>query len=135
MPLRTEAFPKRPLCAICDQTNETMRLCEGCRADPMNAGWSEGDPAQLVNDVETVAQSTRLSDLSGRRIRPDGDRKRAILGLVYHGRIREAYRNRGPGRNKQPWLWRWRALNLSEIAFLVDCSPQAVRKVLIRVLS
>jgi hypothetical protein len=122
-------------CAICDETNRTMRLCAACRADPANEGWSEGEPAEHAGEVETLSTSLKLADLGGRRLRPEGDRKRVILQLVYRGAIREPYRNRGRARASVTWVWRTRALNLSEIAFLVGCTPQAVRKVVKKVLS
>lgn len=126
----TQPSSRHPLCAICDSTNQTTRLCAACRADPVNGGWSEGEPWELLEDVDAVTSDLSLGDLSGRRIRPDSSRKRAILRLVHGGTIRIAYTNRGPNRRNEPLVWRRRPLNLSEIAFLVGCSRQAVVKLL-----
>jgi hypothetical protein len=133
--MQREAPPRRPQCAICDGTNETTRLCDACRADPANEGWCEGEPAESSADVEAVAGDLRLGDLASRRLRPDSDRKRAILGLVHSGKIRVAVRNRGRNRRRQPWVWRTQPLSLAEIAFLVGCSPDLVAKVLRKALA
>lgn len=127
--------PRRPLCAICDETNQTTRLCDACRADPANDGWSECEPAELIEDVDSVVGDLRLGDLASRRIRTDGERKRAILQLIHGYTVRVAYRTSGRLRARSPWVWRRRALNLSEVAFLVGCTPQAVVKTIRKVLA
>ena len=124
-----------PPCVVCDNEYSTRHLCEECQSDPANEGWSEAEPVERSGDIDATATTMRLSDLAGRRLRSDSDRTRAILQLVYSGSIRELYRNRGRARGRTAWVWRTRALNLSEIAFLVGCTPQAVRKVLQKALS
>ena len=50
----------RHLCAICDNTNETTRLCPKCRADPANEGWSEEwEDIEFTGDVEAASVSPR----------------------------------------------------------------------------
>lgn len=119
-------------CAICDNTNETLRLCERCRQDPANDGWSQGDElperrrvsAEQI-DITNLPPSSAF-DFMGRKVRAVSVARQKALTLLYHFTIRVPYRNRGRGRLQQPWVWRSRPLNLSEVAWLVGISPQAV---------
>lgn len=119
-------------CAICDNTNETLRLCDRCRQEPANAGWSEGD--ELPQHRRVSAEQVDLTnlppssafDFMGRKARAVSVSRQAALTLLYHFTIRVPYRNRGRRRARMPWVWRSRPLNLSEVAWLVGITPQAV---------
>lgn len=122
----------RPLCAICDNTNDTIRLCERCRQDPVNDGWSEGDElperrcvsADRV-DITNVAVSSAF-EFAGQKARTVSVARQKALTLLYHFTIRIPYRSRSRGRLRGTWEWRSRPLNLSEVAWLVGVTPQAV---------
>lgn len=119
-------------CAICDNTNDTLRLCERCREDPANADWSEGD--ELPERRRVSAEQIDITNLPpssafefmGRKARVVSVARQKALTLLYHFMIRVPYRNRGRDRLRKPWIWRSRPLNLSEVAWLVGISPQAV---------
>lgn len=120
-------------CAICDSTNETLRLCDRCRQDPANADWSEGDElpenrrvsAERV-DVSNLPPSSAF-DFMGRKARTVTVARQKALTLLYHFTIRVPYRNRTRGRTLGvEWRWVSRPLNLSEVAWLVGITPQAV---------
>lgn len=121
-------------CAICDNTNRTTRLCDTCRRDPSNDGWSEGEDISFDRlasadsdvDVSSVPEENNIFALSGRRARRVTVARQMALVLIDQYKIRVPYRNRGPGRRRQPWVWRSRPLNLSEVAWLVGITPQAV---------
>lgn len=48
----------RTLCAVCDGTNATTRLCPVCRADPANTDWREGDEVPC-DFLDTLPSSLR----------------------------------------------------------------------------
>lgn len=138
---RGAAPPGRPLCAICDATNATMRLCRKCRADPANAGWSER--TQLADRVwiegpptdrgtGELGARTRLAEMHDRRLRRLSVRTQQILQLVGLYQITDYVRPRGRARARSEWIQRKRPLHLTEVAFLVGVTPGAVRNTLQR---
>jgi hypothetical protein len=99
-------------CAICSVdpktgqrgTNQTTELCEECRRDPANAGWSEKWPSidlsdqldaaaiQLENNGIIVAPRS-FAEIEGRPIKPATKLEKKILLLFVSGKaqtVREA---------------------------------------------
>jgi hypothetical protein len=120
------------VCAVCDKTNATMRLCDLCRRKPENAGWSQGADEQLTENIESFAPSGRLAELQDHALPHVGERTRVVLQLVYGANISIPYRPRGRERYRLEWRWESRPLSLSEIAHLVGCSREAVRRIIHR---
>lgn len=131
----------RPLCAICDVTNATMRLCRKCRADPANAGWSER--TQLADRVwieglptdrgtGELGARTRVAEMHDRRLRRLSVRTQQILQLVGMYQITVYVRPRGRARTRAEWIQQKRPLLLAEVAFLVGVTPSAVQNTLRR---
>jgi len=120
-----------PLCAVCDSTNETTRLCATCRRDPANGAWQatphaqEGaggaryavtwDPARhgRPQAVQTLAERIAWLAAYGRRVET----------RVY---LDARGRRRGPRERR-------RYLGQRSIARLAGCSRAYVRKVLGRI--
>lgn len=95
----------------------------------MNADWSQGSRREeLLDDPSKMPLIASLSLPTGRRLRQVSERTIQIFGLVRDHTIRVPYRNLGQRREYEPWVWQSRPLNLSEIAFLVGCTRQAVLK-------
>lgn len=78
---------RRRLCAICDSTNETTRICDKCKRDPANVDWREQPWWEVsVDDVVAVSDahqaSGRASYTPRKRYAEDGqttDLERAII--------------------------------------------------------
>lgn len=121
-------------CAVCDNDVNALRLCDACRADPANAGWSEGEPRELPQLAVDAAPGRRLADLGARPLRPVHERTRQILQLVMVATIRTLVRPRGRRRYRDEWTWDSRPLSFEEVGWLVGCSRQAVRRVVRRAL-
>jgi len=116
------------LCAICNRTNQTLRLCQNCKRDSANQGWSQGSRREILVDTQILPLVASCPAPTGRRLRPASRRTQQIFDLVREYSICVPLRNFGARRVHEPWVWRSRPLNLSEIAFLVGCSRQAVLK-------
>lgn len=120
----------RPLCAICDNTNATLRLCDTCRRDKANADWSEGE--DLADYERVSAEDVDFSRMNvgsvfdtGPKLKPVGVVHQKVLALLYHFTIRVPLRNRGQGRRRgKQWSWESRGLNLREVAWLVGIARQ-----------
>jgi hypothetical protein len=144
-------------CAICvvgdgdasrGGTNDTMRLCPTCRADPANSAW-RNRPAREELDGAAVTRAAvggrRLSEeidirrsqaaarrRRGRAPRPPNPRPQQVVTLLLDYTIREPRRPRGRHRALREWEWISRDLRLTEIAWLVGISVEAVRRILQR---
>lgn len=120
------------LCAICDHTNETTRLCVDCREDPCNEGWSEDDAEHQLDPDRYASSAPRLADVIDRRARPPTELHRRIVSLLvlYQVQVAVRVRVRLPSGAR---VWRWRAgrraLTFREVAHLVGCSVGYVHKV------
>lgn len=116
-------------CAICDGTNSHTRLCAVCRADPANADWIETDTASPSDTIDAIAPACNLADLQIKPLPAVSEMTRRVLLLVIRGRINERVRNRGANRTAEPWVWRERAMHLTEIALHLGCSKQLVSRI------
>ncbi len=146
---RARCQQPRPLCAICDKTNDTMRLCKRHRFEQRKLGipWFEGDDHEQVTDERGLIAAERAAmehgdpawqqwaDLRDRTAAPVPKRTMQILLLVQNHTIRVPYRPRGRARSKQEWAWRSRALHLAEVAALVGVKRQVADRILRRKLT
>jgi hypothetical protein len=99
---RTDDEGKRTskMCAICyvdpktgrRGTDRTTRLCDACRRDPANAGWSETwEGVDTTADVVAAARprggepQRSLATVEGRPLKPATERERKILLLLAFG--------------------------------------------------
>jgi len=132
----SSARPSRPTCAICDSSNQTVRLCDSCRADPANAGWNErgmyGESTATADACTTDDRPAEDSDARGRiaalhqrKLRPLGERTRQILQLVGFYQILDYRRPEGRRRATCEWIRERRPLHLAEVAFLVGVSTRS----------
>jgi hypothetical protein len=125
---RANQGAKAVLCAVCYVdpktgllgTNQTTQLCDECRRDPVNAGWSEtwqrvdtaadiGKAARKARGRNTHDEPRTLANIDCSPVKPATDRERQILVLL-------AYEN----------------LTLREIAARMGCSQPFVHKVVNR---
>lgn len=118
------------LCAICDHTNDTTRLCVDCREDPVNEGWTEDGDDEHVDVALFPAGALRLADLQQQRPRAVSLLRRRVMELVADYTIRVAYRPRGRKRGQVAWEWRSRPLLVAEVAWLLDREPQNILRIL-----
>jgi transposase len=99
---RANQGAKRALCAVCyvdpktgcRGTNQTTQLCDSCRRDPVNTGWSEAwQRVESVADIDKAARKARgtghdepqtLATIDGVPIKPATERERQILILLAH---------------------------------------------------
>jgi hypothetical protein len=137
------------LCAVCwvdpetgqRGTNATTKLCDTCRSDPMNAGWSEQwEGLDITADAEAAARRTHaqggfsfvaprtLAEVDGRPPKPPTERERRILELLVHGESTAVERHDRRGRYRGR-VRKHRDLSYREIAARADCSESFVRKV------
>jgi hypothetical protein len=121
----------KALCAICDRTLATQRLCADCRSDPINAEWDEGDEREHVGYIDEIGHARgTLADLArtapGRRSAPGGLRHR-ILELIATRTIQRPYFLR-PHKYARAVLLEWRSepLSLHEVAYLLNTSVSHV---------
>lgn len=110
----------KTLCAICDRTNATTRLCAKCKVDPANDSWGDSDGAISVDlDTELArigGDVARHADMIQRRARTPTDLQRRIMrdacvvvAFVYYDKYGHAHR-------------RYRALRTPEIAKRQRCA-------------
>lgn len=130
-------------CAICQYDPQTGRIgnastnvvCEECKAAEENQDWREPARRETVFDPALLPIMESYPTVSGRRLKPPPRRTRVIFALLREHSIRVPMRNVGVNRTVERWVWQSRPLNLSEIAFLVGCSRQAVLKTVNRALA
>jgi hypothetical protein len=132
--LRGRGTELAPLCAICDSTNNTMRLCAKCRRSKYNKGWREGEENSYEEIEELAAHHPRHADMIGRRVRePSEIEKRALVlsteRMVIVHRHRWVRRN---GARVREDYQRSEPLTVREIAFLVGCHPTQVQRAITR---
>lgn len=120
----------KTLCAICDHTNATTRLCAKCRIDPANDNWAQSDPALAVDLESELARHAgdvaRHADMIERRARaPTPLQQRimrdacALIAFVYYDKYGHAHR-------------RYRALRTPEIAKRQRCTQPYVWRTIAR---
>jgi hypothetical protein len=111
----------------------TAAICAACRHQPANAGWSSKPLGGAPIDEDRQGPiGNRIASAGERRLRPIGDRRRAILQLVTSHTLRSPRRTQGKAARRRPETWESHPLSFAEIAFLVGCSRQFVRKVVSR---
>jgi hypothetical protein len=116
-------------CAVCDNDDNTTRLCSACKADPANADWCEGDE-RLIEDVDAEASvRPRLAAQSPPRRIPTLLHRR-VLELAALHTLPTWVRRRVRRDGNRVWEWRQesRALGYREIAFLLGCSKSYCQK-------
>jgi hypothetical protein len=117
------------LCAICDNTNSTARLCAKHRADPSCAGWNEKPAKTEYWDNLYVEPSVRIGDT--RAAQPTELEKRivaAALTFVARDPRRDTHGRRRGVRIRYRFSYR-------ELAAQVGCSHEMVRRVVLKLTS
>ncbi len=120
----------KALCAICDCTNATTRLCRACRGDPANAGWiAEWEDTSTVPSLDTAAFSERhLAGIIGSTLPLEVTPKQLLVfkllltpKVCTKARIDRRGRRRGTRRQSTAYTTR-------EIAAMVGVCQQYVVK-------
>ncbi len=94
------------LCAICDNTNLTLRLCSKCRED--NPGWSENpnwSNEVPIDGIEDLDCALSLADLQS-PYENNAAQEGAIIALVSTGKVvpyRNGYRYKGKRYKVRPY--------------------------------
>jgi len=125
------------LCAVCDATNATTRLCSRCRADPANASWQATPPSQETRSsrpqAERFAYEVAWDPARHGRPRPLETLAERIAWLAAYGRRTEARVYRDARGRRRGTRIRRHYLGQRSIARLAGCSRSYVRKVLSRI--
>jgi hypothetical protein len=118
------------LCAICDDTNATTKICNDCRKLPENDGWGE-TWEQLEASADQFADrdiTTHLSDMVNKRRRPVSSLVQAILDDIKTG-TEEHYQYVDPAGRRFGTRTRRRPLTVYEIAKRRGCSPSYAARI------
>lgn len=130
---------RRVLCAVCDNTNETVQLCDACRADPANVDWCEpSDSEQTAEDVDTVmlvAGGQRLESIFGGARKFDTSIAERVVRASRKSVTKRRRRRNANGKPLRGHIFVEQPLSLREIAQEVGCSVAYVHKVLERLFS
>lgn len=112
-------------CAICDNTNETTRLCNTCRKNPENSGWSSTWEICVENIDTFIGNGMTLSELIVERGQVQNDITESILRLVAEGKkVRATYFDKdGRKRGERTYV---REYSVKEISVKVGCSVSMV---------
>lgn len=124
------------ICAICDRTNRTTRLCKTCRRDPANKDWRQFEAAVASGTIDRIiGAARRFADLQANRtLRPSPVKEEAILRLLCEYSIQRPSDLRAPYTKHPRWVWQSDDLTYREIAHLVDSDERYVRKIVRKIL-
>jgi hypothetical protein len=120
-----------PPCAVCHATNAHTRLCDPCKADPLNAGWVDTcEELGVANDVASIAQQDSplsWSELQDQRMRVT-TLQTQILAFIRDVRTVRYRRRDRRGRSKG-WATRKRGWSSLAIARELNCDHGYVRRI------
>lgn len=118
----------RALCAICDATNATTRICPSCREDPANDGWTEQSDRE-ESDAEIDRFAVGLAALTtGRRLKAPTQLEQRIMLLLVRGTCVPVERWTRAGHFRGAVLRYHRHMSYRAIAVEVGCAVSFVHK-------
>jgi hypothetical protein len=119
----------RALCAICDCTNATSRICAECRADPANADWiAEWEDTSLTDRFDgSWPAANRLSAVIGTSVLAATPKQEEVFKLLLAVKVVTKPRRDRKGRSRGSHR-RTRSYTIEEIARAVGVSHQYVSR-------
>lgn len=123
---------RKALCAICDETNQTVNLCAACKADPANTGWNwkEDVPCDNIAAENAEALDAFLDEQQGERAPEITPTFQAVAQLVRYGeRVRYPRRCDRQGR-RRGFRYKYQPCSTYRIAELAGCSQSYVMKII-----
>lgn len=109
------------LCAICDATNDTTRICEACESSPENADWRHSWEMSIA-DIDARPIGITLQELLATMPREWSSLTLRILLVRLCFRVEERVRKIDRYGRSRGYRIRKRAATHSEIAHACGCS-------------